>query len=117
MGENMNSFKKELDGIAKSAKALALKIEKVQKQYADMVKNHPKSPAKKAPSKKIAAKKTGKTAVDTVLTIISRSKKGVDSATVIKKAGFEKQKVYNIMSRLKKQGRIKAVDKGIYIKA
>jgi len=113
----MNNFKKELDDIVKSAKALALKIEKVQKQYAEMVKRHPKSPAKKAPSKKAAPKKTGKTAVDTVLTTIGRYKKGVDSATVIKKTGFNKQKVYNIVSGLKKQGKIKAVGKGMYIKA
>ena len=112
----MNSFKNELDDITKTAKALALKIEKVQKQYDEMVKKHPKSPAKKAPSKKASPKKAGKTAVDTVLAIISRSKKGVDSATVIKKAGFEKQKVYNIMSRLKKQGKIKTVGKGMYTK-
>jgi len=113
----MNSFNKELDDIAKTAKALALRIEKVQKQYAEMVKKHPKSPAKKTPSKKPAPpKKTGKTAVDTVLAIISRSKKGVDSSAVIKKTGFGKQKVYNIVSGLKKQGKIKVVGKGMYIK-
>ena len=70
----MNSFKNELDDITKTAKALALKIEKVQKQYAEMVKKHPKSPAKKAPSKKASPKKAGKTAVDTVLAIIRFAK-------------------------------------------
>ena len=100
-----------------------------------MLKNHPRMPAKKAPSKKAAWKKTvarmaaprktasrktvakRMTAVDAVLAAIGRSKKGVGTATVMKKTRFDKQKLYNIVSRLKKQGKIRVAGRGMYVKA
>ena len=57
------------------------------------------------------------TAADTVLAIINRSKKGVDSANLAKKTGFDKKKVANIVFKLRKQGRVKSVSKGVYTKA
>ena len=121
----MNNFKKDLDDVMKMSKALALKVEKLQKQYAEMLKKHPKMPVKKATIKKAAAKKTvtkksapkkGE-ATDAVLAIINRSKKGVDSDRVMEKTGFDKKKVANIFARMKKQGKIKSGGKGIYVKA
>ena len=76
-----------------------------------------KTIAKKIAVKKPAAKKTTKTAIDTVLAIIRRSEKGVDTATLKKKTGFKDQKVYNTVSKLKKQGKIKSVGRGVYVKA
>ena len=72
---------------------------------------------KKAPPKKKAPKKAKPaTAADTVFTIIGRSKKGVDTATVMTKTGYDRKKVHNIIFKLKKQGKIKAVQKGVYVK-
>ena len=71
---------------------------------------------KKAGAKKAPAKKTA-TAVDTVLAVINRSKKGVDSATLAKKTGFDKKKIANIVFKLRKLGKIKSVSKGLYTKA
>ena len=123
----MKDFKKDLNDVTKMAKALVLKVEKLQKQYAEMLKKHPKMPVKKAPAKKAAAKKTiakkgapkraAATASDAVLAIISRSKKGVDSAVIIKKTDFDKKKVANIFARMKKEGKIKNLKKGVYVKA
>ena len=56
-------------------------------------------------------------ATDQVLNIINRSKKGVDNATLMKKTGFNKKKVTNILQRTFKQGKIKRVDKGVYASA
>jgi hypothetical protein len=70
---------------------------------------------KKAAAKKAPAKKA--TAVDTVLAIINRSKKGVDSATLAEKTGFDKKKIANIVFKLWKLGKIKSVSKGVYAKA
>ena len=118
----MKNFKRDLDDVAKAAKALAVKVEKLQKQYAEMVKKHPKMPTKRGPTKKAAARKTvapkkaGTTASDTVLAIINRSKKGVDFTSVMKKTGFDRKKVANIFARMKKQGKIKSAGKGVYVK-
>ena len=79
---------------------------------AKAVKATPAKKAPKAPAKKKAAKVT---ATDQVLNIINRSKKGVDTATLMKKTGFDQKKVRNILNRTFKQGKIKRADKGIYV--
>lgn len=128
----MKHFSKDLQDVVKTLKSATAKIEKLQKQFSEMAKKHPKMPAKKATAKKAAAKKAaakktvarkvapkraGATASDKVLAIVNRSKKGVDSANVMKKTGFDKKKVANIFARMKKQGKIKNSAKGIYLKA
>jgi len=83
---------------------------------------------KKAPAKKAAAKKAAKkpavkkkaaapTATDQILKIITRSKKGVDVPTLIKKTGFEEKKVRNIVTRAFSQKKIKRAGRGIYVEA
>jgi hypothetical protein len=123
----MKYFKKDLHDAAIAAKALTQKIEQLQKQFAEMEKKHPKMPARKAPTKKATAKKTVTkkaqpkkktrvTATDTVLKIINRSNKGVTSATIVSKTGYDKRKVANLFAVLKKQGRIKNSGIGVYVK-
>ena len=64
----------------------------------------------------ISKKKTAQPmATDQVLRIINRSKKGVDTATLMKKTGFDKKKISNILQRTYKQGKIQRVAKGIYV--
>jgi hypothetical protein len=80
--------------------------------------NLKKVAAKKAPVKKVVAKKPVKlTAISTILAIIKRSKKGVDTASLKKKTGFKDNIIHNIVYKLKKQGKIKSVGKGVYVKA
>ena len=134
---------KELDvalkAVVEGLKTLAQGVEKIAKKLEDVVPNEQpkakpkkaavkKSASKKATSKKAVAKKSGlkkasakkapvkKTAADTVLAIINRSKKGIDSATLVKKTGFDKKKVANIVFKLRKQGKVKSVAKGVYTK-
>ena len=45
-----------------------------------------------------------------------RSKNGVSSADLAEKTGFDKQKLANITFRLRKQGKIKSVNRGVYTK-
>ena len=123
----MKTLRKDLNDAVKMAKALVAKVEKVQNQFAEMVKERPKMPVKKAPvkktvagktvAKKAAPKKGSATATDAVLAIVNRSKKGVDSASVMKKTGFDKKKVANVFASLKKQGKIKSGDRGVYVRA
>jgi len=69
-------------------------------------------------AKKATAKKIGEvSATDTVLGFIKRSKKGVGTAALVEKTGFDKKQIQNIFYKLKKQGKIKSAVRGIYVKA
>jgi NADH dehydrogenase/NADH:ubiquinone oxidoreductase subunit G len=74
-----------------------------------------KAPAKSASVKKRAAKKAAPmTATDQVLKIIKRSKKGVDVPTLMKKTGYDRKKIADILFRASKQGKVKRVSRGVY---
>ncbi len=128
----MKNLKKNLNAVNKDLKALAKKVDKIvvaigklekpkatKKPKAKVAKKKPvqKTVAKKVAAKKPAAKKTTKTAIDTVLGIIKGYKRGVNTAALMKKTGFNKKKIYNNIGKLKKQGKIKSVGKGVYLKA
>ena len=117
-----------LKSIAKSVEKLAAKLEKIAPK--EQAKGKPKTkPATKAKTKaaltakavtkakKTTAKKAPATAADTVLAEINRSRKGVDTATLTEKTEFGKKKIANIVFKLRKQGKIKSVSKGVYTKA
>ena len=75
-------------------------------------------PVRKAAVKKPAAKKTAQlTAVDTAFGFIKRYKKGISTAALMEKTGFDQKKVYNIIYKLNSLGKIKSVGKGVYVKA
>ena len=107
----MAILKRDLQSLQKDIKALEKKMEKLIIAAAE--KGEKVKVARKAPVKgKIAAP----TATDQVLKIINRSKKGVDTATLMKKTGFNQKKVTNILQRTFKQGKIKRLRKGVYLK-
>ena len=75
-------------------------------------------PVRKAAVKKPAAKKTAQlSAVDTAFGFIKRYKKGISTAALMEKTGFDQKKVYNIIYKLNSLGKIKSVGKGVYVKA
>ena len=129
----MKNLKKNLQAVNRELKALAKKVDKIavavgkldkpkvtKKPKAKPVKAKPakKTVAKKVAVKKPAAKKPGQlTAVDTVLGFIERSEKGIDTAALIKETGFSEKKIHNIVYKLKKQGKVKSVGRGLYLKA
>lgn len=69
----------------------------------------PKAKAKKAPRKE--------TATGAVLNMIKRSRSGVSTTQIKKKTGFDDRKIWGIVNRLKKNGKIKSAKRGIYVKA
>ena len=109
-----------MKGMAQGIEALAEKLDTITKARMDeKAKVVKKAPVRKAPAKKVVKKAAAKkpaTAVDTVLKIINRSKKGVDTAALMKKTGFSQKKIHNVIYKLKKQGKVKSVGKGIYLK-
>jgi hypothetical protein len=74
---------------------------------------------KKAPRKKKPAVKKPRAVTDTdwVLNLIGRSKAGVGVITLIKKTEVDDKKVRNIINRALKQGKIKRVSRGVYVRA
>jgi predicted Rossmann fold nucleotide-binding protein DprA/Smf involved in DNA uptake len=132
----MTKLKKDLEAILKTLNGLIQKVQKLQEQIGEetVPTKKPKAKAvkkkavKKAPARKVAAKKAAPkkalpkkpkpaTAVDTVLAIIRRSKKGVGMAALMEKTGYNQKKIANLVFKLRKQGKIKSVDRGVYVKA
>lgn len=124
----MKQLKRSLQSILKGLKSLTERAEKLEKQLAKLEKvqttKKPKpkakakpKPARKAPAKKPVSKKAAKiTAFDSVLGIIHKSKGEVTTAQIKKKTGFSNKKIFDIISRAKKQGKVKTVARGVYAK-
>jgi len=106
--------KKDFLELSKDIKAIARKVDRLL----PAVEKSEKAKSAKKPAAKPIKKQAGKTmtAADTILGVISRSKKGVDTATIMAKTGYNQKKVANFVYRLKKQGKIKSIEKGIYLK-
>ena len=119
--KNLQSVNKDLKALAKKVDGIIIAIDKLEKPKAtkkSKVKSVKAKTVKKTPVKKAAVKKAAPaTAVDTVLAIIKRSKKGVGTVTLMKKTGYNQKKISNLVFKLKKQGKIKSVGKGVYVSA
>jgi predicted Rossmann fold nucleotide-binding protein DprA/Smf involved in DNA uptake len=112
----MKKLTKNLQAVSKALYALAQKIEKMHKEIDKQEKSSKRTKTKavkKAPVKKAAPAN----AADIVLAIINRSKKGVNTGTLMQKTGYERKKISNMVYKLTKQGKIKTVAKGVYVKA
>ena len=120
----LNIVSDGLKTLAKGVEAIAEKVDEVAKsQGGAKPKRKPSTPTKKAkavkkPIQKVAKKKEAKPATDAdrVLAIIGRSKNGASTAAIMQKTGFNQKKIANIVYRLRKQQKIKSVEKGVYKK-
>jgi ATPase subunit of ABC transporter with duplicated ATPase domains len=114
----MKELKRDFQSVLNSLSALTQKTEKMIKRLEKLEKAQAaKKPKAKAVKKAVAKKPAKLSASGTVLAIIKRSRKGVDAAALKKKTGFEDKKIRDITYRLRKQGKIKTVGKGLYVKA
>jgi seryl-tRNA synthetase len=115
------NLKKDLQGVNKELMRLAKKVEKLIVAFDKLQK--PKVSKKAKPAKEVPVKKTDvqKTKVlpahEIVFSLIKRSTKGVDTAALIGKTGYNQKKIFNVIYKLKQQGKIKSLRKGIYVKA
>ena len=60
--------------------------------------------------------KKGTVASDIVYGIFDSATGPVDMGVLVEKTGFERKKLYNILYRLKSQGKVRSVGKGVYSK-
>ena len=110
--KDLQAISKELTKLANQTEKLAAELGKSEKPAVKSVTTKTKA---KAVTKKAPAKAAKKTDTDKLLEIINRSKKGVDTAMMMKKTGFNQKKVRNMLNRTYKQGKITRVAKGIYV--
>ena len=106
--KDLRDVAKELQRLAKQTDNLVASLEKMEKLKAKPVKAKAKA--------RVSAKKKPVRITDTgkVLSVVNRSKRGVDTATLIKKTGFDQKKIWSILQRAHDDGKIKRVGRGIY---
>lgn len=110
--KDLQAISKELNALTKKIEGMVIAVDKPKKPAASKKKVQAK------PIKKTGAKKTaGLSSIDTVQQIINRNKKGIDVAGIKQRTGYKDRKVYDIVKTLKKRGKIKAEQRGIYLKA
>jgi len=119
----MKQLKRSLQALSKDLKSLTERTEKMMKLVNKLEKAQTKSGARKktvaksvVPSTSTAKKGKGPSATETVLKIILRSKKGVDTKAIQEKTGFKNRKIWDIVHRAGKEGKIRKVGRGIYMK-
>ena len=121
----LNIVSDGLKTLAKGVEAIAEKVDEVANSQG-VVKPKRKTStttkkvkAVKKPAQKVAKKKKDvkpATDADKVLAIIGRSKNGASTAAIMQKTGYNQKKIANIVYRLRKQQKIKSVEKGVYKK-
>jgi hypothetical protein len=119
----MKQLKKDLGAVSKSLNQLRKKTEQMAKRIEKLEKKRPtkkpkvKRKVKAKASKRGVVKKAAKaSAIGTILDIITKSKKGVNTATLKKKTGFESKRIWNAINSLKAQGKVKSAVKGVYVR-
>jgi hypothetical protein len=120
------TLEKQLQAVNKDFKALSKRLDKLIVAAGKLEKGKTvnagitkKAPAKaKSSASAASTKKAGTlTSVENVLGFIKRSKKSLDTDTLMKKTGYNRKKIANIVFKLKKRGQIKSTGKGLYAKA
>ena len=126
----VKSLVKGLNVLTTEAERMKRVIVKLEKKQASKSKARPKVKAKaktkakaKAKAKRKAAKKAPaakrpakRTDQDRVFVVIGRSKNGVTTTQIKKGTGFGDRKVWSVINRLKKQGKVKSSGRGVYVK-
>ena len=117
----MKKLKKDLIFISKTLLDLSQKVEDMQKKVDErkkLLKKQKAKSIKKIPRKKnIVTKTAPPTSIDNIFSIIKRSKKGISTKDLMKKTGYERKSISNAIYKLTKQGKIKTVSRGVYVKA
>jgi len=119
-GSTKRSFKTLLPFISDTLKDLSNETKKLVAQV-DMLERSQAaagaiSKKKASPQKPVVRKTAVLSAMDAVLRIIRRYKKGVGISTLKAKTGFDDKKLSNAVHRAVKQGKIRRVRRGVYIK-
>ena len=131
----MKKIQSQLKTISKSLTSLSKQVERITKQVDKLqpAKKAPakrkkavrkaavrktaarKAPARKASVRKKAAPAKGKTVLDSVYSVIKRSKKGATIATLKTKTGLDSRQLSNALYKLSKKRMVHAKSRGLYV--
>jgi predicted Rossmann fold nucleotide-binding protein DprA/Smf involved in DNA uptake len=75
-----------------------------------------KAPAKGRKTAPVAGPKRG-SATESIMSLIGRSEKGVSIDQIIKETGLTRLTVNGVLNRMKKEKKVKAIKRGVYVKA
>lgn len=110
----MPNLQSQLKTVSKSLAALSKQVERLSKQTGKP------SATKKTTARKPAARRAtpagGKTVLDSVLSVIKRSKKGVTVAQLKQKTKLDARQLSNALYKLSKKGQVYAKSRGLYVK-
>ena len=118
MADGMNMISQQLNRLAES--------QSTEESTTESKPTSPKKPKKPAADKPVAkkpaakrkavkpAKAKGATDAEVVLNTIKDSDGGIDTKAISQKTGFAPKKVTNAIYRLKKDGKIQTVSRGVY---
>jgi len=117
----MKSLKKDLKALVKDLNAIAVRVEKLSGKIANAEKAA-KPKAKRGRPRGVAKKVSGAgagdylkgTVVDTVFKIIKRRKKGIDTVQLQEMTGLDAKAIWNAIFKLKKDGKVESVARGVY---
>jgi len=122
---------KSLVNLSKQLEKLSIHVDKLQAGEATakkkpaakkkpVAKKKPIAKKKPAVRKKAGVKKPtavkGETVLGSVFDSIKRSKKGIAIEKIKEKTGYDGRQLSNALYKLTKQGKIKTVSRGVYIK-
>ena len=117
--KEIQSIVKSIHQFANSVGNIVTAVEKLTQTDTPKVKKPKRAPArKKVVVKNSAVEKIKRVpATQIVYDLIKKSTQGVDTASLMKATGFNQRKIHNIIFRLKQQGRIESVGRGVYKEA
>ena len=122
----MDTLKKDLGAVVRDLKTLTRRTEKIGKELDKLLRSRgiaksekraakPKTVRRRAIRKGAARKPREATATSAVLNLIGRRKRGVNTTEIKAKTGFDDKKIWNVINRLKTQGKIKSARRGVYV--
>jgi ABC-type Fe2+-enterobactin transport system substrate-binding protein len=125
----MTDLGKSLKAIADSLNALSKEINSIAMQVGRATRLQTKSTAKIKPLKKVIKAKVPRikspkkpapvsegnvSITDTVFDAIKNNDGGITNASIIEKTGFTQKQIANVVLKLKKQGKIKSIGRGVF---
>jgi len=117
LAQGVNAIADKLDGLSDARNGQKPKPD--IKDTPDR-KVNPEAPKRKtagdSAKKTVPEEKKATAASDIVYGIFDSAIGPVDMGVLVEKTGFERKKLYNILYRLKSQGKVRSVGKGVYSK-
>jgi len=112
----------DLKTISKEITAIATQVGKVTKPQAKVTAKtkrvkkviKAKTPKKSTSKKTSPSAKESSSIVDSVLEVIRNAAGGIAHVAILEKTGFGQRQVSNAVFKLKKQGKVKNVGRGVY---